>query len=67
MERWMDITVNSYICPELLLLPKVLLQNSDYHSKWSYRMHLMCPDSLQRNASRTDKNQKLIPLGTQCH
>ena len=45
MGRWTDITVNSYIRPELLLPAETLLQNSDFHTKRSYRMHLLCPTS----------------------
>ena len=45
MGRWTDITVNSYIRPELILPPEILKHNKDYHTKRSYRMHLMCPNS----------------------
>ena len=42
--RWSDITVNSYIRPELLLPQDILWKNPDYHTRRTQRHHYLCLD-----------------------
>ena len=40
--RWTDLTVNTYLRPELLEPPEELMKNPDYHSKRALKKHIFC-------------------------
>ena len=62
--RWTDLTVNTYLRPELLEPPQELKKNKDYLTKRKYRRHIFC--SCKEGSEASKKADHIMRVDRKC-